>query len=181
MFCILQWKYLKYYLFIFFKPNKTFMGLIVMAPYNFVMIDLTRCQIRIYNILGKVSFSCLMLLCSSFPGCAVVKNLLANAGDTKDVCLIPGSEKTSRKYSCLKSFMNREAWWDSLWGHKEPDTTEHTHSCISRIILIISILSIITWRLSMSKYLIKSFTKYPFDFLITIYHCSHCKRKLNWV
>ena len=81
-----------------------------MAPYNFVTIDLTRCQIRIYNILGKVSFSCLMLLCSSFPGCAVVKNLLANAGDTKDVCLIPGSEKTSRKYSCLKSFMNREAW-----------------------------------------------------------------------
>ena len=25
-----------------------------------------------------------------FPGCTVVKNMSANAGDTGDVCLIPG-------------------------------------------------------------------------------------------
>ena len=151
--------FLKYSPFIFFKPNKALMGLTVMALYNFVTIDLTRCRNSIHNVPGKVSsFSCLMLLCSSFPGCAVVKNLLASTGDTRDMCLIPGSGNTPLEYSCLKNSMKREAWWASLWGHKELDTTEHTHSCI-RIILIINILSIITWRLSMPKY--KEFHKIP--------------------
>ena len=58
-----------------------------MAPYNFVAIYLTRCQNSIHNVLGKVSsFSCLMRLCLSFPGCAVAKNLLANAED-HEICV----------------------------------------------------------------------------------------------
>ena len=45
--------------------------------------------------------------------------------------LIPGSERSHEEgndnllqYSCLKNPMDRGAWWASLWGHKESDTTE---------------------------------------------------------
>ena len=28
------------------------------------------------------------------------------------------------QYSCVENPMDRGAWWDSPWGHKESDTTE---------------------------------------------------------
>ena len=47
----------------------------------------------------------------------VVKNMPANAGDIRDVVLIPGSERVPRggysnplKYSCLLNSMDRRAW-----------------------------------------------------------------------
>ena len=58
----------------------------------------------------------------------MVKNLLANAGDTG---LIPGSGRSSEKgngnlpqYSCLGNSMDRGAWWAMVHGvAKESDTT----------------------------------------------------------
>ena len=55
-----------------------------------------------------------------FPGGSVVKNLPANAGDTD---LIPGLGRSPGKgngnplqYSCLRSPMDRVAWWAAVHG-----------------------------------------------------------------
>ena len=47
----------------------------------------------------------------------MVKNLSANAGDVRDMCLIPGSERSPGgghgnplQYSCLKNPMDKGAW-----------------------------------------------------------------------
>ena len=57
----------------------------------------------------------------------------ANAGDTKDAGLVPGSGRSPGigngnplQYSCLENPMDRGAY--SPWVHKELDTTEAT-SC----------------------------------------------------
>ena len=57
-----------------------------------------------------------------FPDGAVVKNLPANAGDTRDAGSIPGSGRcpgggngNPLQYSCLKKF-HRGAWWATLHG-----------------------------------------------------------------
>ena len=69
-----------------------------------------------------------------FPGGSVVKNLSANAGDTRDTDLIPGLERSPGagtgnlfQYSCLENPMNRGGW-RATWGCKDSDTTEHTHT-----------------------------------------------------
>ena len=62
----------------------------------------------------------------------VVKTLPANAGDTRDVGLIPGSERSPKgehgnplQYSCLENPMDRGAWWAAVHGiAKELDMTE---------------------------------------------------------
>ena len=63
------------------------------------------------------------------------KNPHANAGDVRDMGLIPGSGRSPGggqgnppQYSCLENPMDREAWWAgySPRGHKESDTTEAT-------------------------------------------------------
>ena len=53
----------------------------------------------------------------SFPGGAEVKNPLADAGDTGDVCSIPGwgrpfgeANDNLLQYSCLDNPMDRGAW-----------------------------------------------------------------------
>ena len=53
----------------------------------------------------------------------VVKNPLANAGDIRDMGLIPGlgrspGEGTGNplQYSCLENPMDREAWWVTVHG-----------------------------------------------------------------
>ena len=58
-----------------------------------------------------------------FPGGTVVKNLPANAGDTRDAGLIPGSGRfpgegngNPLQYSCLESSMDRGAWWAAVHG-----------------------------------------------------------------
>ena len=68
-----------------------------------------------------------------FPGCSVVKNSPANAGDLRGTALIPGSGRSPGgghsnplQYSCLQNPMDRGAWQatHSPWGHKELDATE---------------------------------------------------------
>ena len=55
-----------------------------------------------------------------FPGCSVVKNPPASAGD---VDMIPGSgtspgegNDSPLQFSCLGNPMNREAWWATVHG-----------------------------------------------------------------
>ena len=62
----------------------------------------------------------------------VVKNPRANAGDIRDMSLIPGSERSPGaghgnplQYSCLENPMDRWVGY-RLWGRKELDTTEAT-------------------------------------------------------
>ena len=71
----------------------------------------------------------------------MVKNTPAKAGDVRDTGLIPGLGKspgrgngTIFQYSCLENSTVRGAWQAVVHGgHKELDTTEHTHglSCLS--------------------------------------------------
>ena len=58
-----------------------------------------------------------------FFGGSVVKNPPANAGDTRDVGLIPGWGRSlgegngnPLQYSCLGSPMDRGAWWATVHG-----------------------------------------------------------------
>ena len=58
-----------------------------------------------------------------FSGGAVVKNLPTNAGDTRDVGLIPGFGRSPGvvngnllQFSCLKNSMDRGAWWAIVCG-----------------------------------------------------------------
>ena len=64
----------------------------------------------------------------------VVKNLPANAGDTRNAGSIPGLGRSPGKgngnplqYSCLENYMDREA--RSPQGQKESDMNEHTLYC----------------------------------------------------
>ena len=64
-----------------------------------------------------------------YPGGAVVKNPPANAGDTRDTGLIPGSKRSPGEgngnpfqYSCLENFMDRGAWWATAHGVTKSQT-----------------------------------------------------------
>ena len=60
----------------------------------------------------------------------VVKNLPTNAGDIRDMGLIPRSGRSpgegngNPQYSCLGNPMDRGAWWATVHESKELDTTE---------------------------------------------------------
>ena len=62
----------------------------------------------------------------------MIKNTLANAGDTRDMGSIPWVRKIPwrrkwqpRQYSCLEKPMDRGAWWATVYGvAKESDTAE---------------------------------------------------------
>ena len=64
----------------------------------------------------------------------VIKNLPSNAGDSRDVDLIPELRRSPRgghgnplQYSCLENPTDRGTWRaDSPWGHKQSDTAEHS-------------------------------------------------------
>ena len=63
----------------------------------------------------------------------MVKNLLANAGDIRDMGSIPRPGKSpgiengnSLQYSCLQNPMDRGAWQATVQCHRESDTTEVT-------------------------------------------------------
>ena len=67
-----------------------------------------------------------------FPGGLVVKNLPANAGDTRDVGLIPGSGRSPRggngnllQSSCLQNSLDRSLVGYSTGGHNESAHIEH--------------------------------------------------------
>ena len=84
-----------------------------------------------------------------FPGGSVVKNLSASAGDPGDTGSIPGSRRSPGvgngnplQYFFPEDSIDRRAWQIAVhkfhgqrslaayspWGHKELDTTEHTHT-----------------------------------------------------
>ena len=59
----------------------------------------------------------------------MVKNLPASAGDTRDVCSIPGSGRFPEEgignllqYSCLGSLMDRGDWWLRYKGSQKSQT-----------------------------------------------------------
>ena len=63
----------------------------------------------------------------------VVKNLLANAGDIREVGSIPrlgrspgGGYGNPLQYSCLENPREGGAWWATINGVAELDTTEAT-------------------------------------------------------
>ena len=64
----------------------------------------------------------------------MVKNPRANAGDVRDVGLIPELERSRREgngnllqYSCLENPMDRGAWQATVHGvTKKSNMTEHT-------------------------------------------------------
>ena len=63
----------------------------------------------------------------------VVKNLPANAGDTGDAGLIPGSGRypggghgNPLQYSCLENPMDRGAWWATVHRVEKSNMTEMT-------------------------------------------------------
>ena len=66
-----------------------------------------------------------------FPAGSVVKNPLANAGDVRDVDLIPGlcrspgeGDGNPLQDSCLGNPMDRGAWWSTVHGvEKDLDMT----------------------------------------------------------
>ena len=78
--------------------------------------------------MGTMLFSQVML---------VVKNPLANVGDTRDMGSIPRSGRSAGvgignplQYSCLENPMDRGAWWTIVHGvAEELDMIEHTYTC----------------------------------------------------
>ena len=60
----------------------------------------------------------------------MVKNLPVNAGDARDMDLIPGSgrspgvENSDPLHSCLENSKDRGAWWATVHGAAELDMTE---------------------------------------------------------
>ena len=63
----------------------------------------------------------------------VVKNVLANVGDMREMGSIPGLGRSPGgghgnplQYSCLENPMDGGDWWASLWGRKESDMTKVT-------------------------------------------------------
>ena len=71
----------------------------------------------------------------------MVKILLANTGDAKDLALILGLERspeagndTPLQYSCLENSMGRRAWWSTAHGVVKSWTRLSTHRHIFVII-----------------------------------------------
>ena len=72
-----------------------------------------------------------------FPGCAVVKNLPANGGDSTDMGSTPGSGRfpgvrngNLLQYSCPENPMDRGAWWavQSMGSQTAGHNWTHTHT-----------------------------------------------------
>ena len=80
----------------------------------------------------KSSSSIFPLFMLWVSGSLGVKNLPTNAGDARDVGLIPESGRSPGVasgnplyYSCLENSMDRGAWWATVHGvKKESDLTE---------------------------------------------------------
>ena len=63
------------------------------------------------------------------------KNAPANAGDAKEVGLIPGSCRflgNPLQYSCPENSMDRGAWWATVHGITKSWTHPSTHTHIYR-------------------------------------------------
>ena len=87
----------------------------------------THCIMSAYDCVYKYSVLYLVfsfsIQCGYIWGFLVVKNLPANAGDVRDLGLIPGSGRSPGEThgnpfqdSCLKNPMDRRAWWTTVHG-----------------------------------------------------------------
>ena len=79
------------------------------------------------------TFLMLDIMLGSSQVSQVVKNPPTNAGNIRDVRLIPGSGRSPRggqgnpfPHSCLENPMDRGAWWITVQRLAESDTTEAT-------------------------------------------------------
>ena len=89
----------------------------------------------------------------SFPGGALVKNLSANTRRCKRyrfdpwVWKIPweGNEYLLQ-YSCLENSIDREVWWDTVYGVAKSQTYWATNTSLSYLIQVIE------WKLHMSMW-----------------------------
>ena len=66
----------------------------------------------------------------------MVKNLLANAEDERDMGLIPVSGRSHSvgngnpiQYTCLEHSMDRGAWWATIYETTESDSDMTEHIC----------------------------------------------------
>ena len=80
-------------------------------------------------------FPSLLYICESSQVALMAKTLPANAGDTRDVGLIPGSGRSPGvgsgnplQYSCLENPMDRGTWWDTVHGVAKEPTPLGTHT-----------------------------------------------------
>ena len=71
---------------------------------------------KYYTLIKKNEIMPFATTCSQIA--LMVKNLPANAGDIRNMGLIPGSERSPGgghgnplQYSCLENPMDRRAWW----------------------------------------------------------------------
>ena len=94
-----------------------------------ISLDLIKTFFNTYFLMVSHVFRCHT---SCFLGGSVVKNSPANAGDARDVSLIPGSGRPPGvgngnllQYSCLENSMDRGAWQATIHRVTESDTTEH--------------------------------------------------------
>ena len=83
----------------------------------------------IYQVDHKLHCKWSCITCLGFPGCTVVKNPSANAGDTRDTGSIPVLGRASGvgngnplQCSCLENPMDRGAWWATVHGVTESQT-----------------------------------------------------------
>ena len=80
------------------------------------------------------------LFASASSGGTVVSNSPANAGDAREVGLIPGSGRSpgegngnSLQYFCLENSMDRGTWWATVHGVAKSWTLSmHTGACLLR-------------------------------------------------
>ena len=111
------------------------------------------CRQMLYHLNHQGSLNCMSLYSNlGFPGDSVVKNPTANAGDTGDAALIPGSGRSpgggngNPLHSCGGNSIDRGGY--SPCGHKELDKTEHAHTqSIFRLRILIKSEAMFTWWL----------------------------------
>ena len=90
-----------------------------------------------------------------FPDGSVVKNMLANAGDSGSIL---GSGRSPREgngnplqYSCLENPVDRGAWWATVHGTaKEKDVTSQMSSHMQVILIWILLMNIIQTNFKVS-------------------------------
>ena len=74
------------------------------------------------------------IFCMGFPGSSVGKESTCNAGVAGNAGWIPGLGRghgSPLQYSCLENSMDRGAWWATVQGVAESETTEATeHKCL---------------------------------------------------
>ena len=99
-----------------------------------LLSGLLACQLIMFRN-HYLTFTWWSQVLGSFPGCTVVKNLLANAGDARVTVSIPGSERlpgggncSSLQCSCLENFMDRGAWQATTNGVTKSVTQLSMHA-----------------------------------------------------